>query len=185
VRIRFLLLLTIVAGLGACSDNLGPQAWNATPDTITLYSASRIDLLGFPSAYDFVNLNLVRLENPGSTGSWDVALTGGPAGPMQLVPASAFEGQTSRAAVATISGQTFEALTSAPSDSAAFVSQPVTIVTGGVYVVRTRRYACSFSTAVNYAKIKALAVDPAAGTARLELVRNPICNDRSFVPPDN
>lgn len=150
-----------------------------------LYSASRTDLLGFPSAYDFVNRVVIKVENPGATGTWDVVLAGGAAGPLQLVPAGAFEGQTSRAGIALINGQTFEALTTAPSDTAAFSSQPVTIQTGGVYVVRTRRYACSFSTAVNYAKVKAVAVDPAAGTARFAVVRNPYCNDRSFVPPTN
>lgn len=185
VRIRFSLLLVVAAGLAACGDSTGLGIWDATPDTVTLFSASRTDLLGHASGYDFVNLTVVRVENPGAADTWDVLLSGNAAGPLQLVPASAFVGQTSRAGIATISGQTFDGLTSAPSDTSAFISQPVAIQSGGIYVVRTRRYSCSFSTAVNYAKVKAVAVDPVAGTARFAVVRNPNCNDRSFVPPAN
>ncbi|HUP89893.1 MAG TPA: hypothetical protein VM100_11095 [Longimicrobiales bacterium] len=183
MRVRFLLLILAAVASGACDDALGPQAWDATPDTITLYSASRTDLLGFPSGYDFVNRTPIRVEAAGTVGAWDVVLAGTTT--LQLVPAGAFQGNPSRAGIAVITGATFDALKEAPSDTAAFTQQPVTIANGGVYVVRTRRYACSFSTAVNFAKVKVVALDVAAGSARFAVVRNPYCNDRSFVPPEN
>lgn len=181
MRLRFSVVLLAALTAAACDDGLGPQPWDATPDTITLYSASRTDLLGFPSGYDFVNRTPIRVETPGTAGGWDVLLAGTTT--LQLIPAGAFQGQTSRAGIATMSSATFETLNEAPSDTAAYAQQPVNLQNGNVYVVRTRRYACSFSTAVNFAKIKAVAVDPVAGFAKFAVVRNPYCNDRSFVPP--
>ena len=183
MRFRFALLIIAAAATAACDDGFGPQPWDATPDTITLFSASRLDLLGQPTAYDFVNRITIRVEQPGTANGWDVLLSGTSA--LQLNPASAFQGQNSRAAIATITNATFDALTEAPGDTASYSTNPITIQTGGVYVVRTRRYACSFSTAVNFAKIKAVSVDAAAGKARFAVVRNPYCNDRSFVPPED
>ena len=181
MRIRLSLLILLAASVAACDDGLGPQPWDATPDTVSLYSASRSELLGYPSAFDFVNLAVIRVESPGSAGSWDVVLAGS-AG-LQLVPAGAFEGQDSRAGIAVITGTTFEALTSAPTDTSQYSSQAVALQQGGVYVVRTRRAVCSFSTAVHFAKIKVVSIDAARGVASFAVVRNPDCNDRSFVPP--
>ncbi|HEX6559521.1 MAG TPA: hypothetical protein VF021_08660 [Longimicrobiales bacterium] len=183
MRIRFAVVLTVAVALAACNDGLGPQPWDATPDTVSLYTASRPDLLGLPSGYDFVNLTPVRVEANSAAGNWDVVLTG--QGPMQMVPAGAFQGQTSRAGIATITNQGFDALAKAPTDTAAFSAQPVTLAEGGVYVVRSRRAPCSFSTAVHYAKVLVLRVDAASGLVRMAVVRNPYCNDRSFVPPTN
>jgi len=182
MRIRFVFVVMAAAALAACDDPLGPQPWDDRPDTVTLYSASRPDLLGQPSGFDFVNLAPVRVEANGAAGNWDVALAGDAT--LQLLPAGAFAGQTSRAGIATITNTTFEALTEAPADTAAFSAQPVTLVQNGVYVVRSRRTECSFSTAVRYAKVQVVSLDPAAGVARLAIVRNPYCNDRSFVPPE-
>lgn len=181
MRIKLAMILTAAMVLAACSDPLGPQPWDATPDTVSLFTASRPDLLGFPSAYDFVNLTPVRIEATSAPGNWDLAVTG--QGPLQFVPAGAFQGQTSRAGIATITNSTFEALAKAPTDTAAFTSQPVTLTQGGVYVVRSRRAPCSFSTAVHYAKVKVVSIDAASGLVRFAVVRNPYCNDRSFVPP--
>jgi hypothetical protein len=181
VRIRHALILFSAAAFTACSDNLGPQDWNATPDTITIFSLSRPDLLGFPSAYDFANRRQIQVETPGTAGAWDVAL-GSPNNTLQLIPAGDFQGIDSRARIAVINGS-FEDLKEAPRDSASFTSSPIPLQTGGVYVVRTRRVGCGFSTAVHYAKLKAVTLDNAAGFATFAVVVNPLCNDRSFVPP--
>ena len=183
MRYRFTLLLVIAAALGACDDDLSLGTWDATPDTIALFSLSRPDGLGFPSAYDFSTRRVVEVETPGATSNWDVALADVSTA-LQLIPAGAFEGQSSRAAIATIQGQSFDDLTEAPADTARFTAQPVTLQQGGVYVVRTRRVACGFSTAVHYAKILAVTLDPVAGIATFAVVANPLCNDRSFIPPD-
>ncbi len=49
-RIFFLPLVVVAAA--ACNDTTGTVAWSDVPDTVTLYSASRADLLGHPSAFD-------------------------------------------------------------------------------------------------------------------------------------
>ena len=184
MRIRSGLILCFAVALAACDDNLGVQDWDATPDTITIFSLSRPDLLGFPSAYDFANRRVISVETPGSANNWDVALGSG-SGSLQLIPAIAFEGVDSRARIAVMAGSDFETLEEAPRDTAAFTAQPVSLQTGGVYVVRSRRVGCGFSTAVHYAKIKAVKLDPTAGFATFAVVVNPLCNDRSFVPPDD
>jgi len=182
VRITAALILVAALGTAACSDSLGPQPWDATPDTVTLFSASRVDLLGQPSPFDFINLLPVKPEAPGTAGLWDVMLvTAG--SDLQFVPAGAFQGQTSKAAIATITGKTFADLTEAPEDTTLYTTQAVTLHEGAVYVVRTRRDVCSFSTASRFAKIHVITLDPAQGKAKFEAVRNPYCADRSFVPP--
>jgi hypothetical protein len=128
---------------------------------------------------------VVEVEQPGAGGNWDVAL-GGTDTQLQLIPAAAFEGQaTSRAAIAPITTTTYELLTEAPSDDAQYVATPVNVTLGGVYVIRTRRAPCGFTTGVKFGKIKVTAVDAAAGTATFSVVVNPYCNDRSFVPPED
>lgn len=183
MRLRFALIFLAAVSASACDDDLGIQPWDATPDTIPLFSLSRPDLLGLPSAYDFVNRRQVEVETPGNGGNWDVAL-GESNGQLQLIPASAFEGQgSSRARIATITGTAFNSLEEAPSDTARYTALPVNLTAGGVYVVRTRRSACGFSSASFFAKIQALTVDNAAGRATFAVVVNPFC-DRSFVPPE-
>lgn len=185
MRIRSILILILAAFSAGCDDDLGLEPWNATPDTVSLFSLSRSDLIGLPSGYDFVSRRQVEVETPGSAGNWDVAL-GGTTSQLVLIPAASFQGQgTSRAAIATITGQSYSALLEAPDDTSRYSSQPVPITTGGVYVIRTRRAACGFSTAVRFGKIHAVSVDPAQGKATFAVVVNPYCNDRSFVPPED
>jgi hypothetical protein len=174
----------VAGGLAACETGLEPEPWNDTPVDVSLFSASLAGEIGRPSAYDVISNATVKLETPGSTGTFDIVLaTEG--NQLVLIPAGALQGQNSRAGIATITGQTFESLLKAPSDTAAYASTPVPIQAGGVYVVRTRRFSCSFTTAVNYAKIKVLAIDVPTGAASFSVVRNPYCNDRSFVPPED
>lgn len=180
-RLSVLLIVTAAALSAACNDTLGVQPWNDVPDTTTLYTASRIDLMGQPSAYDFANLTPVRVEASGAADNWDVVVTG--TGQLQLTPAGAFEGQTSRAGIATISGTSFADLKDAPSDTAAYSANPVNVTAGGVYVIRSRRVACSFTTDVYYAKVTAVTVDATRGLVTFAFVRNPYCGNRSFVPP--
>lgn len=182
MRFRFLLILLAAIPAAACDDNLNLVPWDATPDTVALYTISRTDYIGLPSGYDMANLRIVVVEDPATTGNWDFVLSG--TTQLELIPAPAFEGQAAlRAAIAPISGTSFEALKEAPSDTALFTRQAVPIREGGVYVIRTRRVACGFGQAVHYGKIQVVSIDPARGTARFAVVLNPYCNDRSFVPP--
>lgn len=180
---RLLVIAAAVLPLVACEDDLGLDEWTATVDTTTLYSLSREDLLGRPSAYDFVNHFLVEVESPGATGNWDVALRH-EGNQLVLVPAGAFEGQTSRAGLALITGTTFEELREAPGDTARYLSTPAFVQPGQVYALRTRRATCSFTTAVRFGKMKIIAVDPTAGTVTFASTVNPFCNERLLIPQD-
>ena len=181
---RLLLLCAAALPLVACEEDFGLDDWTAIEDTTTLYSLSREDLIGKPSAYDFINHFLVNVESPGATGAWDVALRH-EGGQLALVPAGAFEGQTSRAGLALITGQTFESLREAPGDTSRYTSAPVLVQPGQIYVVRTRRAQCQFSNAVRYGKLKIIDVNAAAGTLTFSSIVNPLCNDRALIPPDD
>jgi hypothetical protein len=180
VRTRFALIFMAAALTAACGDSTGFTDWDATADSVQLYSASRNDLLGQPSAFDFTNYTVARVENPGSAGNWDLALTG--TTQLQLTPASQFGSQQSKAAIAQITGKTFAELMEAPSDTTLYSYNPVPIAAGNVFVVRTRKVTCSFTNAVHYAKLQVVSVDPVQGTAKFAVVRNPYCDDRSFDP---
>jgi hypothetical protein len=185
VRLTWKLPILVLAAAGAaCDDSLGPRTWDATPDTAVLYSLSRVELLGRPSAYDFVQLVRVAIEEPGATGAWDIAL-GEEGDAFVVIPSSAFPGISSRAGVGETTNQTLAELTRAPGDSASYSQRPVRVRQGAVYVVRTRREQCiGFGAGVRYAKFQVISIDPAAGTVRIAAVRNPYCNDRALVPPD-
>jgi hypothetical protein len=181
---RLFILLVVVVSTIACEDDLGLDEWSARPDTVTLYSLSRPDLINQPSAYDFVNHLVVRVESPSATGTWDVALRDEGNG-LALVPAGGFQGLSSRAALSVITNRTFEELREAPEDTARFTSGPVVVQAGQVLAVRTRRAGCAFTTSVRYGKIKIIDVNPAAGTVRFAAIVNPFCNDRSLIPPND
>jgi hypothetical protein len=180
---RIVLACAAVLPIVACDDDLGLDDWSATPDTTTIFSLSRVDLIGRPSAYDFIGHIPVEVESVGATGNWDVALRH-EGSQLALVPAGGFEGQTSRAGLALMPNVTFEDLGEAPGDTAAFTREPVMVQEGQVYVVRTRRASCGFTTGVRYGKLKIIAVDPAAGTLRFASLVNPFCNDRNLIPDE-
>ena len=181
---RLSLLCALAVSMTACDEDLGLDEWNATPDTVTLYSLSRPEFINQPSAFDFINHIGMRVESPTSTGNWDVALLDQGTG-LALVPAGGFEGQSSRAALSVITGATFEELEEAPEDTTRFSSNPVALSPGQVLAVRTRRAPCAFSNSVRYGKVKIIDVNATAGTVRFETIVNPFCNDRSLIPPED
>ena len=181
---RLLLIGLLALTTVACRDDLGLDDWSDRPDTTVIYSLSRPELLGQPSAYDFVNHVPMRVESPTAPNNWDVAARD-EANQLALVPASGFVGQNSRAGLAAISGTTFEELDEAPADSAAFSSAPMVVTPGQVFAVRTRRAPCAFSNSVRYGKVRIIEVNQAEGFIRFESVVNPFCNDRSLVPPED
>jgi hypothetical protein len=73
----------------------------------------------------------------------------------------------------------------APGDTSAYSRAEVPLNEGAIYILRSRRASCfTFGSGVYYAKLKALEVEAAAGTFRFEVVRNPNCNDRALIPPE-
>lgn len=185
-RLKRLIPLAVLL-VAACDDPFGPAVWDATPDTIFLYSASRAEYLGRGSAIDITTspIGLLPLESPAVTGNWDFTLTDHEGG-LALVPASAFRGLESRARVGVLPNRELEEVTQAPRDTTAFGVEAVPLRAGDVYIVRSRRASCGgAATGFRYAKLRPVAIDVAAGTMRFEIVRNPYCDNRSFVPPED
>ena len=166
----------------ACEDQF-TQEWVARPDTVELFSLSRAELIGRPSAYDFIDGVPLPVETPGVTGRWDVVLVD-QGNDLALMPASAFSGLDTRAGIATLGPGTLEAVKEAPRDTAQFKRTAVAIRVGTIYVVRSRRESCGFGSGVRYAKLEALSIDKARGTLRFRTIVNPYCNDRKLIPPD-
>jgi hypothetical protein len=181
-----LIVPMLALALAACDDPYGPGFWVATPDTMVMYSASRVEYIGFRSALNIANdpVTALPIEAPGLTGNWDVALTDH-AGGLALVPAAAFDGVASRARIAVMpAGVGFAEVEQAPRDTTAYTAEAVSLQEQRVYVIRSRRASCGFSSGYRYAKVMPVDVDAVAGTLRFIIVRNPYCDDRSFVPPD-
>lgn len=175
-------LLSVVLSAG-CGNSFGPNTWLAVPDTATLYSLSRAEYVGKPSAYDFTSTGSrgVVVEAPGFTNQWDVAIVDGTNG-LELAPAGTFEGISAKPALTRITtpGETFDDLAEAPSDEKLYTdSTRLPAVEGGLYVVRTRQV----SSCVYYAKFELLSVDEQAGTVELVAVGDPYCNDRHLISP--
>lgn len=178
------LLCTVAAALAAagCGNALGPQEWTPTPDTVTLFSVSRPDYTGLPSGLDFVIGQTVPIEASTATG-FDVVLAQQD-GNFVFLPEDALVGVTTGAGVSPVTGTSFDALQEAPSDTSAYVhATAVPLQVGGIYVVRSRQSTCGYVTGQWYAKVQALSVDQADGTAQFQFVRNPYCNDRNLLPP--
>jgi hypothetical protein len=172
--------------LGACGDGLGPRFWDATPDTLLIHSASRSEYVGLASAVDVTAdpVTPLPIEVPGLTGNWDFALADA-SGVLVLLPASVIPGTESRARVGLLQGVDFDTLEEAPRDTAQFSASAVPLSSDGVYVIRSRRANCGFSAGYRYAKLKPVEIDVQGGRLRFAIVRNPYCDDRSFVPPDD
>ncbi|NJD10360.1 MAG: hypothetical protein FIB01_07910 [Gemmatimonadetes bacterium] len=171
--------------LSACSDPYGPLDWDATPDTATIWSGSRVELVGRPAGFDFaLNLAPVFIESVSATNAWDVVLID-VGGRLALAPASYFEGQGARSAIAVRPNATLADIRRAPSDTTEYVRQPVSVEAGTVYVVRTRTDVCEggYTTGTRYAKLRAVSIEQQAGSFTFELVRNPYCSNRNFIPP--
>jgi len=186
VRKLSLMLLLIAPALAGCDDPFGPSRWNDLPIDVRLWSIDRADLVGLPSAYDFIVMQRVTPEDPNSLMSWDVVLSDVPGG-LAFTPAGAFADVGGDVGIAEMPGVSFDELLEAPRDPNAYITdRPVPLVPGGVYVVRSRRAACGLAgIAPRYAKVSVTTVNVEEGTVVFKAVRNPNCNDRSFVSPED
>ena len=184
-RLKQLLPLVVLI-VSACDDPFGPSIWDDTPQDMLIYSASRAEYIGLVSAVDIATTTAVLalpIEAPGLTGNWDFALTDHNGG-LALVPASAFAGLESRARIGVDSVRAFENVTEAMRDTALYTVDPVPVELDKVYIVRSRRASCGVSSGYRYAKLRPTVINVAAGTLEFEIVRNPYCDNRSFVPPE-
>jgi hypothetical protein len=185
VNVMKRLVPLLVLALVACDDPYGPQWWSPTPQSVTMYSASRAEYVGLVSALDLATdpIRPIAIEAPGATGNWDVVLLDGPDG-LQLASAEGFEGLSSRAGIAVLEGTAFLDVRAAPRDTSAYTTGPVLLRTGVVYIIRSRRASCGFAAGVRYAKLQPVEIDRERGVFRAAIVRNPFCDDRALIPPE-
>jgi hypothetical protein len=172
----------LLMGLAACGDDPFAYDWFDTPDTTFLFSLARPEL-NLESGFNFYERLSVRVETPGATGTWDVAVDTEGAS-LVLLPPGAL-GITARAAVATITGVAFDDIRQAPGDTLLYEgNDPIPVVAGTVYVVRTNLQGGSFgSSCVYYAKMEPVTIDVAGGMLTFRYVASPICNNRELVSP--
>jgi len=183
VRFARVFFLPLVVAAAACNDNTGPVAWSDLPDTVTLYSASRANLLGQPSGFDFTVPRTVVVESASEAQNFDFLLAD-QAGTFSLIPSGKVLGSANRAGLARVTADSLHAIRKAPSDTAAFVqSAAVPIHVGDFFVARSRRVSCVLTTGSYYAKLQIVAVSPDSGTVHMAVARNPYCGDTSLVPP--
>ncbi len=184
MRIARILLLPIVAlTAAACNDNLGPTAWSDLPDTVTLYSAARTNLMGQPSGYDFTVPRAVVVESAGEVQNFDFLLTD-QAGAFSLIPSGKVLGNANRAGLAPVTADSLRGIRQAPTDTMQFVtSAPVPIHAGDFFVARSRRTSCYLTTGSYYAKFEVMTLNPDSGTVKLAIARNPYCGETSLIPP--
>jgi hypothetical protein len=183
--VKKLLLAICVPLVAACDDGLGPQFWDATPDTVLILSSSRPEYIGLVSAVDVTASPVTPLpiEAAGVTGQWDFMLADQGDG-MVLLPASVVPAIGSRARIAVLLNQNFDDVREAPRDTVDFSASAVPLRPDAVYVVRSRLANCGFSNGYRYAKLKPVEINVPRGLFRFAIVRNPFCDDRSFVPPE-
>ena len=175
-------VVALLMGLVACSEDPFAFDWYDSPDTTFVYSLARPEL-NLYSGFNFYDRTTVRVEEPGSTGRWDIAVdTQG--GSLVLLPPGAL-GITARGAVATMGAVQFDDIEQAPGDTLLYeLNDPVAVVAGTVYVVRTNRQGGSFgSSCVYYAKLEPVVIDVAEGKLTFRYVSSPICNNRELVSP--
>jgi hypothetical protein len=185
----FALLIGSVAALPACENpNAAGFEAQLVTDTVTLVvpdpalplegdaSGSALDICGaFCLASAPGEIVVRRPERVNDAGRWDVALRRR-GGELVLMPPAvlALRGPQARAAVTRIE-TAFDDLRDA-STRGTFTPDSVAVLRPtAVYLLRSRD--CGAAGASHFAKLEALAVDVAAGTAQLRVVANRQCND--------
>ncbi|HEY0015870.1 MAG TPA: hypothetical protein VGC13_06105 [Longimicrobium sp.] len=163
--------------LGACGDDpLFPDV-ALTTDTVTLTvpgaeAASALDLVRIQPPF----VLLRRPELVRDAGEWDIALRRTGAG-LTLRPYDA-PGSPYRGAGLVVATQDYDRIREAPRATSAYAADPLAVSANSVYFFRSRQYPTSTgSLCVKFAKARILAMDAAAGTARVALVINDNCED--------
>jgi hypothetical protein len=176
------LAAALAVAVASCGDDPFSFNWSDVPDTAQIYSLARPEL-NIVSGFSFYDHTAFAIEEASATGRWDVALdTQG--GQLVLLPPGAL-GISSRARIAALPGTSYADVVEAPSDTLLYESRnPVPIVAGTVYVIRTSLRPGSFrATCSYYAKMEPIVIDPALGVLTFRFITSPICNSRDLIPP--
>ncbi len=184
-RSTWLAAFLVGVTLAGCDEGFPRRSFSTVPDTVSLFSLSRLEHIGLPSAYTFAAgvqfPQAVIVEAPDNTGQWDVAVVDEATG-LALAPAGFFPAISVRPALARIAGETLESLERAPGDEDAYNdSTPELAAPGDLFVVRTRQV----GRCVYFAKLEILEADDVDGSLTFHFIANPNCNDRVMVPPED
>jgi hypothetical protein len=176
-----MILLAALAG-AACQEDPFIVRWVEDPKEAVIYALDREEL-SRPSAFHMLHKEAIVIEDPLSQGQWDFALDRQDGGMVFLPPRAL--GVVSRAGIAPIEGVDFAEVREAPGDTLLYSTrQPVPIVLGTIYVIRTHQQPGSFGqVCVYYGKVRPLEIDEEAGVLRFLHDVSPDCNNRSLVPP--
>ena len=101
-----------------------------------------------------------------------------------MVPPRTF-GLATTAGIAPLGPVPFDEVGQAPRDSTDYVrDQPVPVVVGDVYVIRTHQEPNNFGQlCIFYAKMEPLVAEAEEGVLEFLIDTNPICNDRTLIAP--
>jgi hypothetical protein len=165
-----------------CDDPGEPEWFSTTPDTVLLYSLSRTEHFGLPSAFDMIYARRVVVESEEETGNWDFAVLDGVDGFSFIMP-GAFPGLSASSSIMTASGTPFDALIEAPRTG--YDSVGITLDSGSAYIVRTRTITDGSGNSCHYyGKLEPVELDTLLGTLLFRYLANPNCNSRALVAPD-
>jgi hypothetical protein len=173
----------LTAALSACGSDPYSYNWSDVPDTVRIYSMDRSEL-NLPDAFSFYDGFLYAVEQPTSTGRWDVALdTEG--GELVLLPPGVF-GIGSRARIAPLPAIAYGDLTQAPGEGEVWIeNEAVPVAMGTTYAIRTGSRIGSYGSSCSYyAKMEPVEIDVAGGKLVFRYTTNPVCNSRDLVPPN-
>ncbi|HEU0013650.1 MAG TPA: hypothetical protein VFQ45_08190 [Longimicrobium sp.] len=178
-----LLALTLAAAMSACEGDSFLTDATVIRDTIELAAPGSSAELA--SAIDITNaangIAVRRPERLEDAQQWDLALRTTESGGLALRTFEA-PGQGLRGAGLSLQTTDFEALERAPRNSSEYTSGLVNIAVGNVFTVRSRQFGTSLGFAcTTFAKLKVVAVDAAAGTARFAIMANAGCDDERLV----
>lgn len=182
------MLAAMVIVAAGCDDSTGLDVNPVlVSDTLTI-AAPIPQNLGRPSAVDLSGDGGFGIMGPrfpeqvADALRWDLTLRLRD-GTLFLMPPGAIGDASSRAAITpAIAGQTFEGLREIPGQSTFRTDTAIALQVGPVYAARTRvlnSFGC-----IQFSKIRALALDPVAATAHLEVVTNEQCSDPRLVAVD-
>jgi hypothetical protein len=168
--------------LTACDDDPFRIRWEASPDTVILYSLARPELNLF-SGFDFLGRRGVKIESPQAVSAWDLALDTRD-GQLVFMPPEAIGVRNSAAAIAPMGAMEFSDLKKAPRDTTLYVGdQPVPITVGHLYVIRSRRAPGIYGSICSYfGKLMPLAKDMDDQSVTFMFDISPVCNDRKLIP---
>lgn len=168
--------------LSACGSDPFAFNWDDAPDTVRIYSLARPEL-NLQSGFSFYDRTAFTIELASATGRWDLALDTQD-GSLVLLPPGAL-GISSRARIAVLPATPYADVVEAPGDTLVYeADDPVPVVAGTIYVIRTSLRPGSFSaTCSYYAKMEPLIIDVAGGALTFRFTSSPICNSRDLIPP--